>query len=178
MPTLVTIPEEIVTRKIFVIRGHKVMLDRDLAELYGVEVRRLNEQVRRNLERFPSDFMFQLTEEEARSLRSQFATLDKGRGRYSKYAPYAFTEHGVAMLSAVLNSSRAIQMSIVVVRTFIKLREILATNKDLAVRIEKLEDEQRKHASVIGILAKEIDKMKEPPPVKPKLPIGFTVRKE
>jgi hypothetical protein len=94
------IPVEIIEKKIYLIRGHKVMLDRDLAELYVVETKRLNEQVRRNLKRFPDDFMFQLTEEEAESLRSHFATLKSGRGKHRKYLPYAFTEQGVAMLSS------------------------------------------------------------------------------
>lgn len=102
-----------------------------------VPTKRLNEAVCRNLKRFPEDFMFQLTEQEASALRSQFATLEKGRGRYSKYAPLAFTEHGVAMLSAVLGSDRAVQMSILIVRAFVKVRELLATHKALAAKIEQ-----------------------------------------
>jgi hypothetical protein len=132
------IPIESIERRIFLIRGHKVMLDRDLAELYGVTTKRLNEQVKRNRGRFPEDFMFQLSLEEGKSilaLRSQFATLK--RGWHLKYAPYAFTEHGVAMLSSVLNSQRAVQMNILIIRAFVALREMLATHKDLARKIEE-----------------------------------------
>jgi phage regulator Rha-like protein len=110
--------------------------------------------------------MFQLSLDEAAALRSQTVILDKGRGRYSKYAPLAFTEHGVAMLAAVLNSQRAAQMSILIVRAFVKMRELLASHKDLAARVEKLEAAQKEHDSIIGILAEEIDEMKrlpEPP---------------
>lgn len=101
------------------------MLDSDLAELYGVTTKRLNEQVRRNIERFPSDFMFQLSSDEAEFLRSQIATLKRGRGLHRKYLPYAFTEQGVAMLSSVLNSTRAVQVNIAIIHTFVKLREVL-----------------------------------------------------
>ena len=106
------VPAELIDRRIYIVRGRKVMLDADLAELYQVETRALNQAVRRNLDRFPEDFMFQLTAQEASTLRSQIVTLEKGRGRYSKYAPLAFTELGVAMLSSVLNSDRAVQMNI------------------------------------------------------------------
>ena len=112
------------------------MLDRDLAELYGVETKRLKEQVRRNIERFPEDFMFELTKDEYQALRSQFATLK--RGQHLKYAPFAFTEHGVLMLSSVLNSERAIQVNIQIVRTFTKLRQALLDNKDLRRNLEEL----------------------------------------
>jgi hypothetical protein len=107
-----TLPIELIERRIFLIRGQKVILDADLAELYQVPTRSLNQAVRRNLDRFPPDFMFRLTKQEAAVLRSQSVILEKGRGRYSKYAPFAFTEHGVAMLSSVLNSQRAVQMNI------------------------------------------------------------------
>ena len=136
----------------------------------------LNQAVRRNLDCFPEDFMFQLTEEEAAALRSQFVTLEKGSGPYSKYAPLAFTEHGVAMLSSVLRSKRAVQMNIPIVRAFVKMREVLASHKDLAARVEKLEAAQKKHASVIGILAEEIDEMKRLP-VPPKRLFGFKPEK-
>jgi hypothetical protein len=166
------VPVELIARRIYAIRGQKVMLDADLAELYHVETRALNQAVRRNLDRFPEDFMFQLNEEEAAALRSQIVTLETGRGRYSKYAPYAFTEHGVAMLSSVLRSKRAVQMNILIVRAFIQIRELLATNKELAERVEKLEAGQKEHASVIEILAEEIDELKRLPEP-PKRPIGF-----
>ncbi len=130
------IPVEVIERKIYLIRGHKVMLDNDLAELYGVPTKRLNEQVRRNLRRFPDDFMFQLTDEEAVILRSQFATSKRG-GR--RYLPYVFTEQGVAMLSTVLNSERAIEVNIAIMRVFVKLREMISSHKDLAKRLDDLE---------------------------------------
>jgi ORF6N domain len=167
------VPVELVERRIYLIRGHRVMLDADLAALYQVATKAFNQAVQRNKERFPADFMFRLTAEESSALRSQFVTLEKGRGRYPKYAPYAFTEHGVAMLSAILRSKRAVQMNIVIIRAFIKLREVLASNKDLAQRMEKLETSQKRHASVISLLAEEIDKLKRLPPAPPKRPIGF-----
>src|SRR5260370_3175585 len=127
------------TRKIFLIRGHNVMLSPHLAELYQVEAKTLNQAVSRNLGRFPADFMFKLTPKEASALRSQFVTLEKGRGRHSKYAPYAFTQEGVAMLSSVLRSARAVQVNIAVMRAFVQLRQLLETHKDLAVKIAAME---------------------------------------
>ncbi len=117
---------------ILVLRGQKVMLDSDLARLYGVSTGRLNEQVKRNADRFPQDFMFQLTRAEVESLRSQIAILEPGRGKHRKYLPYAFTEHGALMLASVLNSPIAVEASIFVVRAFIRLREVIATHKVLA----------------------------------------------
>ncbi len=133
---------EVIEKKILLIRGQKVMLDSDLAELYGVETKRLNEQVRRNKDRFPEDFMFQLTKEEFANLKSQFATSSWGGTR--KY-PHVFTEQGVAMLSGVLYSKRAIEVNIAIMRAFVKLRDMLASNKELAKKLEKMErkyDEQ------------------------------------
>lgn len=124
--------------KIYLIRGQKVMLDWDLAELYGVETKVLNQAVKRNNDRFPDDFMFELTMEEFNSLRSQFVTSKKGRGG-RRYIPIAFTEQGVAMLSSVLNSERAIHVNIQIMRTFTKLRELFATHKDLEKKIEEME---------------------------------------
>lgn len=135
---LVPVEVEIIERKIYFIRGHKVMLDADLATLYGVSTKRLNQQVGRNLNRFPADFMFQLTKEESESLRLQFATSKTGRGG-RRTPPYAFTEQGVAMLSSVLNSDRAAQVNIAIMRAFVRLRELLATHKDLARKIEEME---------------------------------------
>ena len=112
------------------------MLDRDLAELYGVETKRLKEQVRRNIERFPEDFMFELTKDEYQALRSQFATLK--RGQHLKYAPFAFTEHGLAMLSSVLKSDRAIQVNIEIIKAFVRLRKLLANHKELQKKIEDM----------------------------------------
>ena len=117
-----------ISRQILVLRGQRVLLDVDLAALYGVASKRLNEQVKRNRARFPVDFVFQLTMNELRFLRSQFATLNRGRGRHRKYAPMAFTEHGAIMAATVLNSPRAVEMSVYVVRAFVKLREVLASN--------------------------------------------------
>jgi len=165
-------PITVIERRIYLIRSEKVMLDADLAELYEVPTKRLNEAVKRNLDRFPPDFIFQLTEEEFENLRSQIATSSLPGGR--RYLPYAFTEHGVAMLSSVLRSPRAIQMNILIVRAFVRMRELLASHKELAVRVEKLEAAQREHSSVISILAEEIDEMKclpEPP----RRPIGFQI---
>jgi len=125
---------ETIADKIYLIRGTKVMLDRDLAELYGVETKRLKEQVRRNIERFPEDFMFELTKEELKNLRSQFATSSWGGLRYT---PMAFTEHGVLMLSSVLKSKRAVQVNIQIMRVFVKLRQMLLDNKDLQKALEK-----------------------------------------
>jgi len=148
------------------------MLDSDLSDLYQVPTKVLNQAVRRNLDRFPADFMFQLSKEEAGALRSQFVTLEKGRGRFGKYRPNAFIEHGVAMLSSVLRSKRAVQMNIFIIRAFVQIRELLATNKELAARVEKLEANQKKHASIIGIPVNEIEYLKLPPDP-PKRPFGF-----
>lgn len=172
LSAILPVPLELIERRIYLIRGQKVMLDRDLADLYRVETRALTQAVRRNRDRFPEDFMFQLTAEEASALRSQTVILEKGRGRHSKYAPLAFTEHGVAMLSAVLTSERAVQMSIVIVRAFVRIRELLASHKELSLRVEKLEREQENHNSVIGSLAEEIDEMKRVPEP-PKRLFGF-----
>ena len=121
------------------IRGQRVLLDSQLAELYGVPTKRLNEQVRRNAERFPADFLLELSDQEVMASRSQFATLNKGRGHNLKYRPMAFTEHGAIMAATVLNSPRAVQMSVYVVRAFVKFRELLASNSALAKRLEALE---------------------------------------
>lgn len=129
---------QIIERKIYLVRGQKIMLDSDLAELYGVTTKRFNEQVRRNTDRFPGDFMFQLSSDEFESLRSHFATSSlKHGGR--RYLPYAFTEHGALMAASVLNTQRAIDVSIYVVRAFVKLREMIASHKDLARRLDELE---------------------------------------
>ena len=138
------------------------MLDTDLAELYNVPTKRLNEQVRRNSGRFPEDFVFQLTPEEADSLRSQFATSKMGRGG-RRYLPYAFTEQGVAMLSSVLNSERAVQVNIAIMRTFVKLREMLATHKDLAQRLEALEKRYDRQFKVVFDAIRQLMRPGEPP---------------
>ena|SRR3989338_9721427 len=130
---------EVIEQQIYILRGQKAMLDSDLSALYGVSIKRLNEQVKRNLKRFPEDFMFQLTPMEANSLRSQFATLKKSRGQHRKYLPYAFTEHGTVMLATILNSPVAIDASIQIVKAFVRMRSILAAHKELARKIESLE---------------------------------------
>ena len=161
---------EIIEQKIFMIRGHRVMLDKDLAELYGVSVKRLNEQVKRNTRRFPTDFMFLLTRQEVMNLRSQIATSSWG-GR--RYFPYAFTEQGVAMLSSVLNSERAIEVNIAIMRAFVRLRQILSTDKELAYKLKELEHKIEKHNEDIQAIFDAIRKLMAPPPVKPKPLIGF-----
>ena len=147
------------------------MLDADLAVLYGVSTKRLNEQVRRNLGRFPGDFMFQLTLEEVESLRSQFATSNKVRGG-RRYAPLVFTEQGIAMLSSVLNSERAIQVNIEIMRAFVRLRELIATHKDLARKLDALEN---KYDSQFRVVFDAIRQLMAPPEPK-KRKIGFLVR--
>ena len=146
------------------------MFDSDLAELYGVTVIRLNEQVKRNRDRFPGDFMFQLTNEEFQSLRSQFAISKLGRGG-RRYLPYAFTEHGAVMLASVLNSPAAVAASLQVVRAFVRLRGILVEHKELARKIDALE---LKYDSQFKVVFETIRQMLEPPPPSKKRPIGFT----
>jgi len=209
---------ELIATKILMIRGQRVMLDKDLAKLYGVSVKRLNEQVKRNIKRFPPDFMFLLTLQEVRVLRSQFATLNtqpyitqedsnsrsqfatlsselfilqefenlesgnstSKHGRNIKYLPYAFTEQGVAMLSSVLNSERAIRVNIMIMRAFVKLKELLLTHKDLAEKIAALEKKYDTHDDKIQLIFEAIKKLLEPvpeplAPTEPKKPpIGFS----
>ena len=160
------IPVERVEQLILVIRGHKVILDVDLAALYGVPTKRFNEQVKRNRERFPDDFMFQLTKKEAEILRSQIATSSWG-GR--RYLPYAFTEHGALMAANILNSPRAVQVSVQVVRAFIRLREMLASHKELARRLVEME---KKYDKQFKFVFDAIRELMEPPEPK-KRPIGF-----
>ena len=167
-----SIPLERIEQRIFLIRGQKVMFDSKLAELYEVTTSNLNLAVRRNIERFPEDFMFQLTGEEYENLRLQNAISSSSYGG-RRYLPYAFTEHGVAMLSSVLKSKRAVQMNILVIRAFVRLRELVAGNRELAARVEKLEAEQKRHGSLLTILAEEIVGLQEPEPVPAKRRIGF-----
>ncbi len=165
-----------VEKLIHVIRGQKVMLDIDLAELYGVTTKVFNQAIKRNAARFPEDFMFRLDHREAAILRSQIVTASK---RNIRYQPLAFTEHGVAMLSAVLRSDRAVQMSIGIIRAFVRMRQLIEHNKDIATRVEKLERSHDRSSSVIEILVEDIDRlahevkeMKALPPVT-KRKIGF-----
>ena len=167
------VPVEVIAEKIFEIRGRKVMLDRDLALLYGVTTGNLNKAVKRNASRFPVDFMFQLTHAEADFLRFQSGILK--RGQHSKYLPRAFTEQGVSMLSAVLSSSIAIEISIKIMRAFAKLRLILAENESLRIAVEKLEQRVGKNEGDIQVAIKAIQSILMPPaPQKPRIKIGFT----
>jgi hypothetical protein len=170
------VPVERITQSILILRGHKVLLDTDLAALYGVETKVLLQAVKRNLERFPEDFMLQLTTDEWSTLRSQFVTSNVSRGG-RRYAPYAFTEQGVAMLSSVLNSQRAIAVNIEIMRTFVRMRELLASNKELAQQLKKLERKVSSHdEAIVGIL-KAIRQLMNPPE-SGKRSIGFVELQE
>ena len=167
-----TIPVE---SRILVLRQQKVILDSDLAELYGVPVRQLNQAVKRNLERFPADFMFQLTAKEDEILRSQIVTSSSGYGG-RRYPPYAFTEHGAIMAATVLNSPKAVEMSVFVVRAFVRLREMLGNNRQLASKINELEQRLETHDSAIQELIDAIKEMMTPPDG-PRKKIGFQLPK-
>jgi ORF6N domain-containing protein len=158
-----------IDQTILLIRRHRVMLDTDLAKLYGVPAKVLNQAVGRNASRFPADFMFQLTGEEATALRSQFVTLKTGRGQHRKYRPYVFTEQGVAMLSSVLHSERAIQVNIAIMRAFVQLREMIGSNKGLARRLNELE---KKYDSQFRVVFEAIRELMAEPESKVKR-IGF-----
>ncbi len=154
------IPVERIERSILLIRGQKVLLDEDLAQLYTVEVRTLIQAVKRNLDRFPDDFMFQLTQEEHAGLRSQTVSLKGGRGRYRKFLPYAFTEQGVAMLSSVLRSPRAVRVNVEIMRAFVRLRQMLASNAELARRLDELE---KKYDAQFRVVFDAIRQLMVPP---------------
>lgn len=162
------IPLQRVERRILLLRAQKVLLDADLAELYGVTTTAFNQAVRRNIHRFPPDFMFQLTDDETDSMRSQSAISKKGRGG-RRYNPLAFTEQGVAMLSSVLRSERAVQVNIAIMRAFVKLREILASHRDLARRLHKMEKLYDARFRVVFDTLRELMR----PPLKPRSGIGF-----
>ncbi len=170
------VPSERITSVIWLLRGHKVMLDADLAVLYGVDTRTLNQAVQRNLDRFPSDFMFQLTEQEA-ALRSQTVILKKSRGQHRKYLPYAFTEQGVAMLSTVLRSPRAVQVNIEIMRAFVRLRQLQLNNDDLGKKLAELEKKYERHDAQFKVVFQAIRELMEPP-TKKKRPIGFRSEEE
>ena len=171
MKTKITILDEIITNKIYLIRNQKVMLDRDLAELYGVETKRLKEQVNRNINRFPETFMFKLTTEEDTALRSQFATLK--RGRHSKYPPFAFTEHGILMLSSVLNSKLAIKMSVHIIETFVQLRKLANNYEDIMNKMQQMESQYSKQ---FGEIYKVLQRLLEKPKEKPRQKIGYKMK--
>jgi hypothetical protein len=174
MTKSVAIPDEVVMNKIYLIRGHKVMLDNDLAELYDVETKALNQAVKRNLLRFPEDFMFQLSDQEFENLRSQIVTSSWG-GR--RTPPYAFTEQGVAMLSSILNSERAILVNIHIIRIFTKLRELVLTHKDILLKLEKLERKAAQHDGDIKLIFKYLKELLDPK-TEPMRKIGFKHKKE
>lgn len=159
-----------IERRIFLIRNKKVMLDRDLAFLYNVETRVLNQAVKRNIKRFPDDFMFQLTKKELAEVITNCDNLLNLK--FTPTRPYAFTEHGIAMLSSVLNSDKAIEINIQIMRTFTKLRELVAEHKDLRLKIEEIE---KKYDKQFQLVFNAIRELLGPPPTKPKRPIGFHV---
>lgn len=164
-----------VESRILFLRHQRIILDTDLAELYGVSAKRLNEQVKRNQQRFPADFMFQLSVQEHKVLRSQFATSKKGSGG-RRYLPYAFTEHGAIMAATVLNSARAVHMSLFVVRAFVRLREMLATNRLLAAKLDELERRLNTHDSVIVEVIETLRELMAPPRTR-RRSIGFQLPK-
>jgi hypothetical protein len=172
MDSLVSV--ELIEKKIYLIRGRKVMLDSDLAELYGVATKVLLQAVKRNLDRFPEDFMFLLKYQDVAALRSQIVTLKKGRGEHRKYLPYVFTEQGVAMLSSVLKSERAVRVNIAIMRAFVKLREMIASHKDLAKRLDELEKKYDEQFRVVFEAIRELMS----PDVPGKGKIGFRREKD
>ncbi len=161
--------EQIIKSKIYIIRGHKVMLDKDLAELYGVTTGNLNLAIRRNASRFPIDFMFQIDTNEFQSLILQFARSKRGG---SRHLPYAFTEHGVSMLSSVLNSEKAIEMSIFIIRVFIKIKEWILSNEELRVKVGEIERKQKEQGDLLNSVNSVVTQLVEKP-IKAKTKIGF-----
>ena len=167
------IPEEVLMQKIYLVNGIKVMLDSDLAELYQVETKRLNEQVKRNSGRFPEDFMFQINDEEFENLRSHFATSSEKHGG-RRYLPYAFTEQGIAMLSGVLRSEKAVQVNIAIMRAFVQMREAMLSNKDMARKIDEMESKYDGQFQIIFDALRSI--FEAPVPDKPQ--IGYIKHQE
>ena len=163
--------DEILASKIYLIRGQKVMIDRDLAELYGIETKVLKQSVKRNINRFPEDFMFELDSKELENWRSQFVTSNSDKMGL-RYAPFAFTEHGVLMLSSILNSDRAIQVNIQIMRIFTKMRELLLTNKEILLQLEKIENKSIKHDEDIKLIFSYLKKLLNPTQPTRKM-IGF-----
>ena len=167
------IPDEIIIRKIYLIRDNKVMIDRDLAELYGVETKVLKQAVKRNSERFPEDFMFEMTGEEFTNWRSQFVT-SKSDLKGLRYAPFCFTEQGVTMLSCILNSIKAIEVNIRIIRIFTQLREMLSTHKDILLKLEQLERQVEKNNEEIQLIFRTLKHFLNPP-TEPRKRIGFII---
>jgi hypothetical protein len=164
--------DELVISKIYVIRGQKVMLDQDLAEMYGVATKVLKQAVKRNIDRFPEDFMFELTKEEFQNWRSQFVTSNSTNKMGLRYAPFAFTEQGVAMLSSVLNSSIAIQVNIQIIRVFTKMRELLLTNKEILLKLERMEKDVSQNKQDISLIFEALKQLLTQPSEKRRM-IGF-----
>jgi phage regulator Rha-like protein len=156
----IMIPDEVIMNKIYLIRGKKVMLDRDLAELYGVETKVLKQTVRRNNKRFPPDFMFEMTTEELQIWRSQFVTSNADR-KGLRYSPFCFTEHGVIMLASILNSDRAINTNVQIVRIFIKMREMLASHKEILHRLDKIEHYMAEHDNQILVIFEYLKQLEQ-----------------
>ncbi len=156
------LPVDSIADRIQVIRGQRVLMDRDLAELYDVETKVLNQAVKRNSGRFPVDFMFTLTEQETSSLRSQSVTLNAGRGQHSKYLPHAFTEHGAVMAASVLTSPHAVEISVYIVRAFVQMREILASQASLSARVGELETQVGIHDSALRGVLQTLGRLKAP----------------
>jgi len=165
------IPDELVMNRIYLVRGQKVMLDRDLAELYGVETKRLKEAVRRNITRFPDDFMFEMIPEELENWRTQFA-ISNSEKMGLRRPPFCFTEQGVAMLSSVLNSERAIRVNIQIIRVFTRMREMIMTHKDILLQLEKIEKKLSGHDEDIQLIFKYLKQLLNPPQ-QPRKRIGF-----
>lgn len=176
-PSTAPLSIEDIAQRILIARGKRVLLDAYLAAFYGVTTKRFNEQGKRNQARFPADFMFQLNDHESTALRSQFATLKIGRGQHRKYLPYAFTEHGAIMAATILNSPRATEVSVHVVRAFIELRNLLAGNKDLAAKMKRLERTVDSHDQAIAGLIDSVRELLAPPEPK-RRPIGFVIRED
>lgn len=171
------VPDETVMDKIYYIREQKVMLDRDLAELYGVETKRLKEAVRRNKARFPKDFMFQMRKREFENWRTQLAPSNNDRQGGLRYAPFCFTEQGVTMLSCVLSSERAISMNIRIIRIFTRMREMMLTHKDILLKLEQLETKTSRHDEEIKKIFEYLKQLLSPPK-EPRTLIGFNQKRE
>ena len=178
MASRIALPIERIENRILLIRGHKVLLDADLAALYGVETRALNQAVKRNAERFPPDFMFRLSGNELAAWRSQVVMSNPGAKMGLRRAPFAFTEHGALMAATVLNSPRAVQASLYVVRAFVRLRQFLASHKDLARRLEEHEKKLASHDQAIAGLMHTIRTLMAPPEPPKRRPIGFVTPEE
>jgi hypothetical protein len=172
-PTI--IPNEVIVNKIYLFRGVKVMLDSDLAELFGVETKRLKEQVRRNIERFPEHFMFELTKEENEVLRSQFVTLR--HGQHSKYLPFAFSEHGILQLSNVLKSKQAVEVSIKIIDVFVQLRTMVLSNTEIRLEVEKIKKKVDNQDKNIEVIFRYFDELLEQK-AQPRKQIGYKTSKE